>query len=63
MLEINLYNDLTNEFILQISDELFSTTMAYNSFTKKQMFINKIHDTQVRYMMLKNILVLVSMEK
>jgi hypothetical protein len=27
------------------------------------MFINKIHDTQVRYMMLKNILVLVSMEK
>ncbi len=59
MLEIKLYDDLTNEFILEISDELFATTMAYNTFKNKHIFINKIHDRQVRYTMLKNILILV----
>lgn len=59
MLQINSYNDLTNEFILEISDELFTTTMAYNTFTHKQIFINKIHDKQIRYKMLKKILQIV----
>ena len=59
MLVIKQYNDLTNEFILEISNELFTTTMAYVAFENKQIFINKIHDKQVRYTMLKNILLLV----
>ena len=32
MLQIETYNDLTNEFILKISDELFTTTRAYYTF-------------------------------
>ena len=59
MLQINTYNDLINEFILEISDELFTTTMAYNIFKHKQLFVNKIHDNQVRYRMLRNILQIV----
>ena len=59
MYYINSYNDLTNEFIFEISHELFTTTMAYNAFTQKQIFVNKIHDKQVRYTMLKNILQIV----
>ena len=56
MLEVNLYDDLTDEFILEISNELFITTMAYNAFKNKQILINKIRDRKVRYTMLKNIL-------
>ena len=59
MLQIKTYNDLTDEFILKISDTLFITTMAYNGFRTKQVFINKICDKQIRYKMLKNILHLV----
>ncbi len=56
MLQINGHADLTDQFILEINDNLFVTTVAYSSFGTKQMFVNKIHDTQVRYTMLKNIL-------
>ena len=56
MIQIKTYNDLTNEFILKISDELFTTTRAYNGFQDKQVFVNKIHDNHVRYIMLQNIL-------
>jgi hypothetical protein len=59
MLQINTYNDLTNEFILEISDELFTTTTAYTIFIHKQLFVNKIHDKQIRYKMLQNILQIV----
>ena len=59
MLVIKQYDDLTNEFILEISNELFTTTMAYRTFENKQIFMNKIHDKHVIYTMLKNILLLV----
>jgi len=59
MLQINTYNDLTNDFILEISDELFTTTLAYNTFIHKQLFVNKIRDKQIRYKMLQNILQIV----
>jgi hypothetical protein len=59
MLAIKQYDDLTNDFILEISNELFTTTMAYCAFKNKQMFMNKIHDKHVRYTMLKNILIIV----
>ena len=47
MLKINTYDDLTNDFILEISDKLFITTTAYNTFTHKHVFVNKIHDKKL----------------
>jgi len=47
---------LTDENILDISDELFETTLAYNIFGNKQIFISKIKDETIRYKMLKNII-------
>jgi len=58
MLQINRYNDLTNNFILEISDELF-TTMTYRTFIDKQLFVKKIIDKHIRYNMLHNILQIV----
>lgn len=55
-MQLATYDDLTDEFILGINDELFSTTMAYSAFRNKQLFVSKIHDKHVRYHMMKNII-------
>jgi len=47
---------LTNEFILNINDNLFIKTTAFNIFGNKVTFTNKINDKNLRYKMLKNIL-------
>ena len=54
-LNITSTENLTDAFILEISDELFARTMAYTAFKSKQLFINKINDLNVRYSMIKNI--------
>lgn len=59
MLEIKYYSELTNEFIMNIDDNLYLTTTAYKTFKNKQTFVDKIHDTRVRHVMLKNILQIV----
>ncbi len=51
-----IIDSLTDSFVLEMSDELFVTTMAYKAFTNKQTFINKISDKHVRFQMLKNVL-------
>ncbi len=59
MYKIYNVNELTNEFVLNISNEAFIQTQAFNTFGKKDIFINKIHDQSVRYTMLKNIITIV----
>ncbi len=58
MLQINTIEELTNEFILEISDEMFKNTVAYKAFKTAQIFISKIHihDKALRYSMIKNII-------
>ena len=59
MLQIKDFKiDLTNDFVLNIDDDLFTTTSAYRNFGNKQTFVNKIIDKHVRYIMLKNILII-----
>ena len=57
MLQIKTIENLTNEYILDISDELFAQTMAYRTFRTKHIFIDKIKDLTVRYNMMKNIFI------
>jgi hypothetical protein len=52
-LKIKNHNELTNEFIMNIDDELFKFVNGFNS---KEQFIEKIYDTSVRYNLLKSIL-------
>ena len=61
MLQIKDYNiELTDEFVLNINDDLFITTNAYITFKNKQTFVNKIIDKKIRYKMLQNILQIVT---
>ena len=58
MQQINTINYLTDKCILNISDDLFIQTQAYKTFNNKEQFVNKIHDKNIRYKMMKNILLL-----
>jgi len=55
-IKITSYDDLTDEFILEVSDKLFQNTLGYNAFKSKKIFVNKIKDKHLRYNFLKNIL-------
>lgn len=47
-----IYND---EYINQIPEDLFNTTMAFKAYQSKQLFILKIGDFGARRNMMKNI--------
>jgi hypothetical protein len=58
MLQIKTKELLTNQFILEISDDLFIKTKAYNAFQNKQIFLDKIKDFTLRYKFMDNIIYL-----
>lgn len=55
MYSITNYGDLTDNFILDMEDNLFMTTTAYRTFGSKNRFVSKIHEPVIRFKMLKNI--------
>lgn len=60
-IEIIDYDELTDEFINEIiNDKLFMFTTAYKTWGDKHIFCNKIKDPQLRFIMMKNILILKS---
>lgn len=42
------YNDLSNEFVMNMSEELYSLTKAYRTFSNREQFLRLIKDTYVR---------------
>jgi hypothetical protein len=51
-----LYEHLTNDFIMNIDENVFMKTLAFNTFGNKITFINNITDKAIRFQMLQNIL-------
>lgn len=59
-IEISSYSELTNEFISNIPEDAYATTKAYKFYGAKEVFCEKTKDTQVRYMMLKSCVILMT---
>lgn len=53
---INSPEQLTDSFIMDIPDELYSKTKACYNYPDKNVFCEKIKDFCVRYIMLKSVL-------
>jgi hypothetical protein len=59
MININDITELTDNFIISnISYNDFITTTAYSAFSTKELFIEKIKDYTIRYVMMKNIIII-----
>jgi hypothetical protein len=62
MITINDITELTDNFIISnisnISYNDFITTTAYSAFSTKELFIEKIKDYTIRYVMMKNIIII-----
>ena len=57
-IQINNFDELSNDFILNIHNNLFQLTQANRTFLSKNTFITKIHDKRLRYKMLQEILII-----
>ena len=57
-IQINNFDELSNDFILNIHNNLFQLTQANRTLLSKNTFITKIHDKRLRYKMLQEILII-----